>query len=143
MADNADGTMTYNSSKVKIALGTHIVTGYAEDSFIVIDPISSGVTAKAGCDGEIVRSVDPNERFTVKIVLLASSPTHKFLRNMYKKDKMDGSGMFPVLINDLTGKEKFSTNQAWVTKLPSSTKGKESQNREWVIETGQADVAYE
>ena len=27
-----DGVMTYNSAKVKIALGTHAVTGYAEDS---------------------------------------------------------------------------------------------------------------
>ena len=25
-----DGVMTYNSAKVKIALGTHAVTGYAE-----------------------------------------------------------------------------------------------------------------
>lgn len=138
-----DGVAIYNCSKVKIALGSHSVTGYAEDSFVVIEPISSGVTAKAGCDGEIVRSVDPNERFTVKLVLLASSPTHRFLLNKYRQDKQDGNGVFPILINDLTGKEKFSADKAWVTKLPSSTKGKESQNKEWVLETGQADAVYE
>lgn len=138
-----DGVATYNCSKVKIALGSHSVTGYAEDSFVVIEPISSGVTAKAGCDGEIVRSVDPNERFTVKLVLLASSPTHRFLLNKYRQDKQDGNGVFPILINDLTGKEKFSADKAWVTKLPSSTKGKESQNKEWVLETGKADAVYE
>lgn len=138
-----DGIMTYNSSKVKIALGTHSVTGYAEDSFVVIEPIDGSVTSKAGCDGEIVRSVDPNERFTVKLTLLASSPTHKFLMNMYKKDKKDGTGIFPILVNDLTGKEKFSANKAWVTKLPSKTNGKESQNKEWALETGQAIAAYE
>ncbi len=129
---------TYNCSKVKIALGSHAVTGYAEDSFVVIEPLDAGVTSKAGCDGEIVRSVDPNERFTVKITLLQSSPTHKFLLNKYKQDKKDGAGAFPVLINDLTGKEKFSADKAWVTKLPSRTNGKESQNKEWVLETGQA-----
>lgn len=138
-----DGMMTYNSSKVKIALGSHAVTGYAEDSFVVIEPIDGGVTSKAGCDGEIVRSVDPNERFTVKLTLLASSPTHRFLLNKYKQDKKDGSGVFPILVNDLTGEEKFSANKAWVTKLPSKTNGKESQNKEWVLETGQAIAAYE
>lgn len=129
---------TYNCSKVKIALGSHAVTGYAEDSFVVVEPLDNGVTSKAGCDGEIVRSVDPNERLTVKITLLQSSPTHKFLLNKYKQDKKDGSGTFPLLINDLTGKEKVSADMAWVTKLPAKTNGKESQNKEWVLETGQA-----
>ena len=31
--------MTYNPSMVKMALGSHAVTGYAEDSFIVVEPI--------------------------------------------------------------------------------------------------------
>lgn len=135
--------MTYNSSKVVIALGSHAVSGYAEDSFVVIEPLDAGVSSKAGCDGEIVRSVDPNERFTVKLALLASSPTHKFLMNKYKQDKKDGSGIFPILVNDLTGKEKFSASMAWVTKIPSKTNGKEAQNKEWVLETGQAVTAYE
>lgn len=129
---------TYNCSKVKIALGSHAVTGYAEDSFVVVEPLDNGVTAKAGCDGEIVRSVDPNDRVTVKITLLQSSPTHRFLLNKYKQDKKDGAGTFPILINDLTGKEKVSADMAWVTKLPAKTNGKESQNKEWVLETGQA-----
>ena len=135
-----DGVMTYNSAKVKIALGTHAVTGYAEDSFVVIEPISGGVTSKSGCDGETVRSVDPNERFTVKLALLANSPTHKFLLNKYRQDKQDGSG---ILINDLTGNEKFSASKAWVTKLPAKTNGMQSNNKEWTLETGQAATAYE
>lgn len=138
-----DNIATYNPSMVKIALGTHMVSGYAEDSFVVIDSISGGITSKSGCDGETVRSVDPNERFTVKLTLLANSPTHKFLLNKYARDKKDGNGMFPVLINDITGNEKFSAAQAWVTKLPSKTNGKESQNKEWTLETGQADTAFE
>ena len=138
-----DGLVTYNPAMVKIALGTHMVTGYAEDSFVVIDSISGGVTSKSGCDGETVRSVDPNERFSVKLSLQMGSPTHKYLLDRYKRDKKDGNGHFPVLINDLTGKEKFSASVAWVTKLPSNTKGKEGQNKEWTLETGQANFDIE
>lgn len=134
---------TYSPAKVKIALGEHTVTGYAEDSFIVIEPLGDGVTSKAGCDGDIVRSIDPNSRFTVKIALLASSPTHRYLQNMYQKDKKDGTGTFPILMKDITGREKFVCDAAWVTKQPSTTKGKEAQNKEWTLETGQAELLYE
>lgn len=135
--------VTYNPAKVKIALGTHIVTGYAEDSFVTIEPIGDGVTSQAGCDGEIVRSVDPNERYTVKLVLQISSPTHKYLLDRYKKDKQDGSGIFPILIKDITGGDKFSAAAAWPSKLPSNVKGKTAQNKEWTLETGQADYLIE
>lgn len=137
------GTTTYIPTMVKIALGNHIVTGYAEDSFVTIEPLGDGVTSKAGCDGEIVRSVDPNNRFSIKLALLASSPTHRFLTQKLEQDKKSGTGAFPVLIKDLMGKEKFSSDQAWVTKLSSNVKGKEAQNKEWTIETGQADFQYE
>ncbi len=138
-----DGVGTYIPTMVKIALGNHIVTGYAEDSFVTIEPIGDGVTAKAGCDGEIVRSVDPNTRFSVKLSLLASSATHRFLTQKLEQDRKNGTGIFPILVKDLMGKEKFSADRAWVTKLPSNVKGKEAQNKEWTIETGQADFQYE
>ena len=37
---------TYNPKEVTIALGNHIVVGYADDSFITIDPNGDGVTKK-------------------------------------------------------------------------------------------------
>lgn len=134
--------MTYNPAMVKIALGTHAVSGYAEDSFIVIDQLDNGVTSKAGCDGEVVRSVDPNNRFTVKMVLLPNSPTNIFLLKKYKQDKKDGTGHFPIMIKDITGEEKFVAATAWVTKIPSGNKGKEASNKEWTLETGQAEYNY-
>ena len=48
---------TYNPKKITIAFGTHIVTGYADDSFVTITAAGDGTTFKQGCDGEIIRSV--------------------------------------------------------------------------------------
>lgn len=138
-----NGVSTYNPLKVMIALGNHAVTGYAEDSFVTIEPLGDGVTSKAGCDGEIVRNVDPNSRYTIKLALLASSPTSKWLSNKFYMDKKNGNGTFPVLVKDITGKDKFSTEAAWVTKPASITKGKEASNKEWTLETGQAEFVYE
>ena len=71
---------TYNSRLVTVALGTHSVTGFADDSFITVEPLGDGVTSKSGCDGEVARAVDPNEQYSVKITLLQTSSSNAFLQ---------------------------------------------------------------
>ncbi len=124
---------TYSPKKVTIALGHHIVTGYADDSFITIEPGSDGTSHVTGSDGEIARSLDPASLFTMKISLLQASASNDFLKNMYDKDHEDGSGMFSVNICDILGNEKFSGAQAWVTKHAAWNRGKTTNNREWEI----------
>lgn len=138
MANNV--VKTYNSRQVIIALGTHAVTGYADDSFITIEEKGEGVTSASGCDGEVSRSVDPNEQYTVKLVLLQMSDTNKFLQGKYLLDKKTGDGTFPILVKDLKGGVLFSAESAWVQKQPSRVYGKSAQNREWSIETGPATL---
>lgn len=131
---------TYNPKEVVIALGNHIVTGYAEDSFVSVEPLGDGVTSKSGCDGEVVRSIDPNDRYTVKIVVQYGSPTTTYLNDRRKLDKKNGTGAFPILIKDLMGNETFKSDVAWVTKAASFSKGKEAGNKEWTLETGQSSM---
>jgi hypothetical protein len=132
---------TYNPKKVTVSFGSHIVTGYADDSFITIDPNGDGITKKVGCDGEIVRSVSPDDTSTVKLVLLQTSKTNSWLQNKQSADIANGSGMFPVLIKDLSGSTVFKTAYAWVTKPASRGFGKEANNREWEIHTGSSSIS--
>lgn len=60
---------TYNPKEVTVAAGNHIVTGFADDSFISIEANGDGISKKVGCDGEIVRSVSPDNTYKIKIVL--------------------------------------------------------------------------
>lgn len=131
---------TYNSRQVTIALGTHSVTGLADDSFITIEPLGDGVTSKSGCDGEVARAIDPNEQYSVKLTLLQTSNSNSFLQAQYNTDKATGGGEFPILIKDLKGNFVFSADSAWVVKPPSRAYGKETNNREWELQTGQATV---
>ena len=131
---------TYNSKQVTVAIGTHTVSGFADDSFITIEALGDGVTSKSGCDGEVARAVDPNEQYSVKITLLQTSATNSFLQAQHNKDKKDGDGAFPILIKDLKGNFVFSADSAWVVKPTSRTYGKETNNREWELETGQATL---
>lgn len=136
----AGNVKTYNPKKISISLGSHIVTAYADDSFVSVEPNGDGITKKVGCDGEIVRSVSPDDTYVVKLSVLQTSPTNKWLQDKFNADVKSGNGIFPILIKDLTGTMKFSATQAWVAKSVARGYGKESSNREWEIHTGSAGV---
>lgn len=134
----ADAIKTYNPKEVVVACGTHIVSGYADDSFINIEPNGDGITKKVGCDGEIARSISPDNTYKVKITLLQNSDSNSFFSNIADYDRATGNGLFPVLIKDLRGGMLFATEAAWVIKKSPATRGKETNNREWEIDTASA-----
>lgn len=131
---------TYSAKQVLIALGSHSVTGYAEDSFVTITKNGDGVVKKTGCDGEIARAIDPDNTYSVKLSLLQTSPTNAFLQRMFQMDYDTGEGMFPIMVKDLKGKTVFSADMAWAAKPADRSYGKDTVNREWTIETGDATV---
>lgn len=132
---------TYSSKEVLIALGSHAVTGYADDSFITIEPNGDGIMKKVGCDGEVARAISPDGTYKVKIALLQTSPTNSFLQEKYELDRKTGDGTFPVLIKDLKGGMIFSADVGWIVKPPSRAFGKDTNNREWEIDTGDATLS--
>jgi hypothetical protein len=131
---------TYNPKEVIASFGTHIITGYADDSFITIEPNGDGITKKVGCDGEIVRAVSPDNTFKVKLTLLQTSDSNSVLSQSVDRDRDTGDGMAPLLIKDLKGGLLFSTEAAWPVKKAPVTRGKESNNREWELDTGDATM---
>jgi len=131
---------TYNPKEITMAFGNHIVTGYADDSFVSIDPNGDGITKKVGCDGEIVRSINPDDTYIVKLTVLQTSDTNSFLQQKLAQDRKTGDGMFPILIKDLKGGMVFSTEAGWVIRDASRGYGKESGNREWEIHTGSGEL---
>lgn len=132
---------TYSAKEVLIALGSHAVTGYADDSFVTIEPNGDGIMKKVGCDGEVARAISPDGTYKVKVALLQTSLTNSFLQEKYELDRKTGDGTFPVLIKDLKGGMIFSADCAWIVKPPSRTFGKDTNNREWEIDTGDATLS--
>lgn len=129
---------TYNPKEVVVSLGNHIVTGFAEDSFVSIEANGDGVTKRIGCDGEIVRSISPDDTYNVRIALLYGSATNTWLQNRFTQDVKTGEGMFPILIKDLKGGLIFSSDAAWPVRPAARGFGRESGNREWDLQTGSA-----
>lgn len=124
---------TYNPKKVTCALGNHIVSGFADDSFIAVEFAGDGASYVSGADGEIARSIDPSSVYTLKITLLQASLSNEKLNAFYENDKLNGTGTFPVTIKDILGGDTFTGGIAWVSKPASWERGKEQGNREWEI----------
>lgn len=123
----------YNHKKVTLALGNHIASGFADDSFISIEYAGDGNSYISGADGEVCVSVDPSSVYTVKVSILQRSKTNAYLKKMYEKMQSTGNGFFAVTVKDLVGNEKFSASTGWVMKPASKTYGKAQNNREWEI----------
>jgi hypothetical protein len=129
---------TYDPKQVLIALGPHIVTGYADGTFISIEPHGDGIVKKVGGDGEVVRTINPDDTATVTITVLQSSPTVAYCQAQHDKDRATGDGTFPVLIKDMKGGLIFDAQDGWVTNSPTREFGMEDANREIEIATGRA-----
>ena len=127
---------TYHPRQVIMSFGSHMVGGYADDSFVSIEHNGDGITKRVGCDGEIARSVTPDDTYVVKITLLQTSESNTYFQNQFNHDYDTGEGMEPLLIKDLKGSLVFSTDAAWVVKSTPRNFGKETENREWEIHTG-------
>lgn len=124
---------SYNSKKVTCALGFHIVSGFAKDSMISVEYSGDGTTTNSGADGEIVRSIDPSQVYSVKLKLQQTSKTNDFLQKMYELDKDTGRGVFPVTIRDLWGKNQVFAPMGWVVKPSTFTRSNEAEDVEWEL----------
>lgn len=130
---------TYDPAKVNVIFAGTELTGLSEDDFVEIEPLGEGIKSVSGPDGEVARSLDPDSRVKVTIKLTSASAGNDTLTAQYKLDQSTGSGIAPLLIKDLSGTTLLSAAQAWVTKLPKTTKGKEVGTIEWELETGPSD----
>jgi len=133
---------TYSAKQVLASLGSHAVQGPADGDFLSIEPNSEGFTRTVGAYGDVVRSISPDETYTITLTLLVQSPTVKWCQERFDFDRATGDGMFPVLINDMKGGVIFSAEHAWIVNSPTISYGIESSTREITIHTGEGKYRY-
>lgn len=126
---------TYDPKRIVITIGSHIVTGYAEDTFITVEQTGDGTTAMSGADGEVGRSFSNNPLNDITLTVMATSPTNDYLSRLWARDKASGgAGMVPFTMQDLRGSSVFAASQAWVVKMPAQEFGREVGEREWTLQ---------
>ena len=78
---------------------------------------------------------------SIKVTLLQTSDSNSFFQKQHNIDMSPGGdGTFPIMVKDMRGGLLAQADQAWVTKPATRVRGKESNNNEWEIQTGEATM---
>lgn len=129
---------TYIPGKVIMTFGPIIATGFADGTFITITRSGDLFEKKKGADGSVERVHKSAFDFEVALTLLQSSLSNDLLSGVVAADEVDGSGVHPLTIKDLSGTTLFFAEQAWIQKDPDDEFGDTTGNREWMFATGPA-----
>ena len=132
--------MTYDPKKVIILLGGVPITGYADGTFVQIDPNGDAFTKKVGADGEVARELSNDNTHTIQITLMQTSLSNIYLRTVMKVDRATGLGMLPLAFTDLNTMEEKFWPQAWVSVEPATGRAKETTDTQWTLHTGQEAI---
>jgi hypothetical protein len=132
---------TYDPKKVIITLGGVPIGGYADGTFVQIDPNSETWQKKVGADGEVARSLSNDNTHTMQITLMQTSLSNAYLRTVMNADKLTGLGMLPLSFTDLNTGDIHFWPQAWVSTTPPLGRAKETTDTQWTLHTGQEAAA--
>jgi hypothetical protein len=128
----------YDPKKLVITFGGVPIGGYADGTVLEIAPNDAdGVKKKVGADGEVSRSFSADNTHQITITLMQSSDSNAYLSGVRNADKLTGHSILPLAINDLSGGSMGFWPQAWIRGDPTWSYGKEDQERQWIIDTGQ------
>lgn len=128
---------TYNPKKIQLAVGSHIVTGFADGTFVQVDRTADQFQVVVGADGEAARSASADKSGTVTITLMQTSASNDFLSNALTTDEDTNLNTMPLLMKDISGRTVVQAAEGWIKKYATVELGKEIVSREWVYETGE------
>jgi hypothetical protein len=128
----------YACKRMIFTIGTHVMSGFADDSFFELSPNGEGTQKTVGCDAEVAISLDPDDTFTGKFSLLQTSDDIAFIRNAYKLHRETGQ-TWPFTATNLLGGEVFKCKEWWPKNYPAVTYGKTITMRDAEFDTGSGD----
>lgn len=128
------GIKQYDSKKVTIIWGSHIVSGIADGTFVTVTRTSDQWVHKAGSDGEEMRAKSNDGRGELTLTLMQTSSSNTFLQAQKTADDLTGEGGLPLLIKDNSSDGTLVASEyAWVKKDPDMGRAREDTNTVWAL----------
>jgi hypothetical protein len=125
----------YDPDQIFISLAGIPLSGWADGEFCRIERENPSFEDVVGTDGEVTRSKTNDERATVTLRLMQSSPSNDLLSALHLSDKNTpgGVGVGVLLIQDLQGTSVFTAEKSWISKEPDVSYDRTPTEREWII----------
>jgi hypothetical protein len=135
--DDIKKVKTYDAKKVIVNYGGAPIKGFDDGDFVEIKAAADRWSKKVGADGEVARSRGNDETSEVTLTLSQTSPANLVLDAFMEADRLTSLGILPLTIVDTILGTTFFWPQAWIKKVPDTSRGKELKPIKWVFDTGQ------
>lgn len=123
----------YDPHQLSVVFGVTPINGFAEDTMISIDVEEPQYNATTDIHGNVTRFRVNRNMAKITITLTQSSPSNDVLSSYVEADRINNSGIFAVMIKDPNGTTLFSSTDAYVEQVPSTSFGNDNKDREWII----------
>jgi hypothetical protein len=130
-------TSKYDPANIVLTVGDKDIAGFAEGTFIEVERAVDAFTTTVGSDGEATRTKSQNRMGTIKVTLQQASLSNDTLQALAQLDEDSSTGAVPIMLKDFGGKTLVQAKKGWVKKKANSPFANTSENREWIIESGQ------
>lgn len=137
----AEPVITYAPDAVTVSCGGVSIDGFADGTHINIELDGEGTQVRRGNTGTVARSMTASRTCTVTLTLLQGSSGNRRLNALWAADQISKSGIFPILIENLTGDELFVSSQAWIIKPAAQGLAATVETRQWRLTAVLADVS--
>ena len=128
----------WDPKELVINYGGSIIDGFADGTMVNIAAHDPDYWKKVtGADGEMGRFKSADNSHEITITLLQLSESNEELFNQFQTDVQSGHNMKPLTITDNNGTVMGYWPEAWIRGEPEFPLGKENQDRQWTIDTGQ------
>jgi len=119
----------------------HVVNGFAEGTFISIEPQEDRFTPVYGARGEAYRAHNPVSAFNTTLTLSQTSHSNDVLHYLLQDDRQTLDGTFTVTIKDSSGTTLMTERCAYIGTEPtvSFSGGGTIESREWSIHLPKPD----
>lgn len=131
---------TYDPKLITVVIGGVPMSGFTDGTFLEIDRDEPTWTKIVGADGYVTRGKTNNFSGTLTLTLKQSSPSNDVLSGFLSVDEATNTGVFPVLVKDLSGTSIYFSGSCWVTQYANSTFGKDINDRSWILSLAEADI---
>lgn len=136
----AGGVRTYDPKNIILTINGIPISGYSDGTFLEIDRNEPTWNTVVGADGLVTRGKTNNFSGTLTVTLKQSSPSNDILSGIMALDEVSNTGVFPVLVKDLSGDSIYFAGSAWINQYANSTFDKAITDRQWSITLAQADI---
>ncbi len=134
------GVKTYDPASLSIIFAGIPFEGFADGTIVTVARENPSFTMVTGSDGEGARAKSNDKSGTITVTLLQTSATNALLSELARLDELNGTGIAPIMVKDVSGTSVFQAETAWIEKPADAEFAREITNREWVFKTDNLDM---